>query len=679
MSFSVHTFEVNPDGNSKGFSFHENVGEGQDLYFLARFHEETPDAQSIAESIFGEIVDTFSRIEGGDAYENFEEALKNANAEAKKNRSKFSKTPDIVVAYFDFHNLYLTQCGQSEAYLLRTDTVSQIIEPESAEDDLFSNILSGQVTLHDTVMLASSRILRTMTASQLSEIFQRSDFDEACGIFRHELTGSAEEDILASVIGVGKQSKAGAAGFLSKMVSKIKPSETAHKQSSEPIAVKTPEPESIEIEMIADDTPIPDDAIDLEAMAKEVELQEKDLFGGMPEPKEPQKKTSSPTRSIAVGKNALQKGLTALQSLNYRQKKRGLIAVLGLLLVILIGRSVSNFESETTKEMRNELQIAREALQQADTFLLQGDRDQAAELLDNSQAAAQKVLNAKSKDFRFDAQTLLADIQEKQLAVENAKRVDPQLLADLGVKNDNISALGLLELKNSLYGYDTKSFYKTIRNIVETGVQVSGKETILTAATREDQNTLVFLTDAPRIIESKNGVITPMSTTDENWKKGSDIKTFGRFSYVLDPVENQIWKYERRRTNYSNATAYNQGADLSRGVSMAIDGSIYVLADDGSIIKFFRGVKADFEFRELPSIPFEGKKLRLYTTPGLDFIYVLDPENTRILIFTKGDRFATYRKQVIFEKISDARDFVIDETGQKANIITADKIYELSL
>jgi hypothetical protein len=102
------------------------------------------------------------------------------------------------------------------------------------------------------------------------------------------------------------------------------------------------------------------------------------------------------------------------------------------------------------------------------------------------------------------------------------------------------------------------------------------------------------------------------------------------------------------------------------------------LSDDGTLQKLFRGAKADYGFKEVPSVPFSGKNIKVYTSTELEFLYILDPDNRRILVFVKGDRFATYKKQVLFD-IADARDFVVDDTGQKVNVLTKDKIYEFSL
>ncbi|MCF7812517.1 protein phosphatase 2C family protein [Candidatus Gracilibacteria bacterium] len=650
MSFSAHTFEVHPPEGNLGFSFHETVSEGREIYFLAKFDAKTKEAQMCAESIFGAIVETLTEAKTGDVYDLFEDALKSANKEAQKLRANMPQNPEIVVAFFDFHNLYLSQSGESEAYLVRGTNISQITETPESEKVLFSNILSGQVSVDDTVLLCSKRILRFLTANQIVDVFGRSDFQGAVSMFRHELSAASEEDILVTAIGIGKQEEeASSAGFLSKVISKSKKA-LAKEESLTEIKEENQESEPLEEELEKDDFEDESFGNEEEAREEKESLKVGDLFKWIP-------------------------------SFTIKPKKNLLIiagTVLGVIILSIGIKFIASYESADTKELREQLSIAREALVQADTFLIQGERQMASEYLEKSKEAVQTVLNSRSKNFRSDAQFLLADIEEKQLQVENARKVNPQLLADLGVKNDNLDAVGLLALKGNLFVYDLNNVYKTVRNIVEKGLPISDQETLVSAAVREDQNTLLFLTDTPRIIEYREGLITPMSTEDDTWKRGIDIQTYGRFAYILDPVENQIWKYERKRSQYSPAVAYNQGADLSRSVSMTIDGSIYILSDDGTIQKLFRGSKVDYAFRDLPSVPFSGKNLKIYTTPELDFLYVLDPTNARILVFVKGDRFATYKKQVLFD-LPDARDFHIDDSGQKVNVLTTDKIYEFPL
>ncbi len=657
MSLSVHTFETKPTDPNLNFSFHESIGEGQELFFIARFPEKTKDSKTIANSIFGVIVNVFQSSKIKDTYDKLEEALKNANLEYKKFAAQIPDVPDIIIAHFDFNNLYLSQSGGSEAYLLRDSKISQISETPERGEELFLNILNGQVSIEDTIILTTRRVLRYMTSNQLIDIFSRSNFSQSSKSLRQELSNAGEEDFLVTIIGIGKTDETPAAGFLSRVMQKKKksvPSPSNTPKESESLAIKT------------NASVIKEEVNTEESIAPEPHSK-KTIHQPIPNPSDFIKDLFSKIKR---------------SNWNALSNSQKLVPIAGLLfgvfIIVITVQLLWNFESEETLQLREQLSIARESLQQADTFLLQGDRPQAAEYLKKSKSAVQSILKSKSKNFRSDAQFLLADIQEKQLQVENARKVTPHLLADLGVKNDAVDPIGIMELKGNLFVFDFKNIYKTIRNIVEKGFPISEKENIIAGVSRKDQNTILFVTDGPRIIEYRDGVISPMNTSDGTWKRGLDIQPYGRFSYILDPVENQIWKYERRRDKYSGAIPYNQGADLSRAISFAIDGAIYLLNDDGTIQKLFRGEKVKYNFRDLPSVGFEGKNLKIFTRTDLDFLYVLDPDNARVLVFVKGDRFATYKKQVLFD-IPNARDFSVDELGQRINLLIDDKIYEFSL
>jgi hypothetical protein len=474
--------------------------------------------------------------------------------------------------------------------------MSRITE-EINGSDLFNNLLSGQVAVDDVVVVSNKNPLEVIPASQMGEILSRENFDDAVSAVRHELTTKSSMDLLVTILGIGKKSSSGTAGFLSKMVSKISSSsgetepvvsvpkrvleEAMNESSSARASEDKSEDKEAEV-LVPKKKPAPVVSEEQEELfAEQEEIEEPGIADDFEEeytPREP-------------GKLAIKWGevLQKASQLTLKQVKMAAGGVLGILILVLGIRFVTSFETQETSQLREQLGIAREALQQADTFLIQGDRASAAELLAQAQQAAQEVLNSKSKDYRSDAQFILADVQEKQLQVENAKKVQPQLLADLATQSEGTDAIGLLDLRGNLFAYDENTVYKTVRNIVEKGVSVSEKTNIVSAAARVDQSTLLFYTDAPQIVEFGNGVVTPMSTADTTWKQGIDIQSYSKYAYILDPVENQVWKYERQRSAYTGATPYNNGADLSRAVSFAIDGAIYILSDDGTIQKLFRG------------------------------------------------------------------------------------------
>ncbi len=690
MAFSVHTFETNPEGNL-GFAFHQSVGEGQEVYFLGKFTPGTQNPQDLAETIFGTVVNHLEKSKIADSYDRFEDALKTANLEAKKLANQYSEIPEMVIAYFDFHQLYLSQSGSSEAYLVRDGGVSQITEIPEQSEDLFLNILSGNVAVDDVVLLSSNRILRTLTANELTDIFGRSNFREATNMFRHELSQKSEEDLLITVIGIGKKESTPAAGFLNRVMGSSE--SEAPTASNTPNTVEKDRPSTTKTKSTKGSESIPknesnsadnpEDSDVAEAIAPLQEDFAEEAETSDSEPISPGSRRILSQENMNGSKNSFVIVImNVLRNVKGFRPQKNLVILAGVVLLLFligIGLKSINWESEEEVRLREELTIAREALQQADTFLIQGERESAKEYLAKADSSIQEVFKSKSKLFRSDAQFLLADIKSKQLQVENARQVTPNLVADLGVKKDNLEGLGLLDLSGSSFVFDNKDVLKAVRNIVESPTVISeGGGSIIAAASRPDQKMLVFLTDDPRLIEYREGIVTPMQTQDENWKKGIDIKTYGRYAYVLAPTDNQIWKYERRRSNYSNSVAYNQGADLSQAVAFTIDGSIYTLGADGGIQKIFRGVSQEYDFRDLPSIPFSGPNLKVFTTAELDYIYILDPDNQRVLIFVKGDRFATYKRQILYG-IDDVRDFNVDENGQKVSILAKDKIYEFSL
>jgi hypothetical protein len=71
MALSVNTFEINSSEENLSFAFHEKIGEGREVYFLAKFSPKTTDPKSYAESVFGTIIDHFEESESRDSYDIF--------------------------------------------------------------------------------------------------------------------------------------------------------------------------------------------------------------------------------------------------------------------------------------------------------------------------------------------------------------------------------------------------------------------------------------------------------------------------------------------------------------------------------------------------------------------------------------------------------------------------------
>ena len=669
MAFSVHTFETNPHGNL-GFAFHERLEEGREVYFLAKFAEGTNEPAQIAEAVFGAVVDGFKSGRLAQMYDRFEMALKSANSTYQGFQIPLENTPEIVVALFDFNDLYLSQAGKSEAYLVRDRQVSQITESIEQNQDLFTNILSGSIAVNDAVIFTSDRLLRFMTANELSQTMSNPDFDQSVGQLKQQIVEKSEADMVVTIIGVGKPKPSMATGFVSKMVntsSKIAGSfKNDSKAKLEPAPVDTYEDQQAEL-------PIEPSTTETQNYQSSIETVQDSTYTA----------NNQNTNTTATPAEGTKQKFKIPKIPKFKLPKNFLLLLgAGLLtMLIILGVQSLGGESEEELRLREQLELSKEAINQAKSAVYQGDKETAKTHIEKAQEHIEEVFKSKSELYRKEASVSLAEITKTLQALENAKPVTPLELALLNGTNENVDAVGLDKLGSNLLVYTPKTVIKAVRNIVDQAVPINdnngGAESIVAANTNPDQKNFIMLTDSPRILEYQEGSITSMQTQDESWENGIDLKTYGaRFVYILDPTDNQIWKYTRNSSNYSGKTAYNTGGDLSNAVSFAIDGYIYVLADDGAIQKFDRGSVANFEFRNLPSEPFTGANLRIYTERGMNWLYILDPDRERVLVFEKGASTATYKKQVYYN-LEGVRDFVVD--GQKISLLTQTKIYEFNL
>ncbi len=71
----------------------------------------------------------------------------------------------------------------------------------------------------------------------------------------------------------------------------------------------------------------------------------------------------------------------------------------------------------------------------------------------------------------------------------------------------------------------------------------------------------------------------------------------------------------------------------------------------------------------------------IYTNEKLDYIYVLDSKESRVLVFLKDVKTgnAIYTSQYFFEDTEDLRDIYVDADSNKMYLLTSTKILELEL
>lgn len=162
---------------------------------------------------------------------------------------------------------------------------------------------------------------------------------------------------------------------------------------------------------------------------------------------------------------------------------------------------------------------------------------------------------------------------------------------------------------------------------------------------------------------------------EENWKEAKAMKAFAGNLYLLDTLE--IWRYQATEEGFGSRQKWfgeNVKPNLSSVISMAIDGSIWVLRQDGKILKFTQGTPSAFGIAGLDK-PFLEPKV-IYTDADAKNLYILDKGEKRIVVLTKGGE---YQAQYIWEGISGVSDMVVSEGAKKILLLSENKIYEIEL
>ena len=164
-----------------------------------------------------------------------------------------------------------------------------------------------------------------------------------------------------------------------------------------------------------------------------------------------------------------------------------------------------------------------------------------------------------------------------------------------------------------------------------------------------------------------------------NWRKPVAFDNFNNNLYVLDPEagnRGMIHKYQVTAGGYEieSISYVNQGeeADLSDAIDLAIDGEIFVLKQDGSILRFSGGKKRPFEINGFVGDTIQAT--RIFTDVNAKSLYLVDPKNERIVEIDKTEGSeGTFVRQFKFAGsdsfFADIQSIWIDEPERKLIVL----------
>ena len=193
---------------------------------------------------------------------------------------------------------------------------------------------------------------------------------------------------------------------------------------------------------------------------------------------------------------------------------------------------------------------------------------------------------------------------------------------------------------------------------------ISSIEHILVENPENKNSGLLILHDASNItmLNVASEELTPLNNTIEvNKNNIVDVAVYNTWLYRLDINNNQIWRHLRSANSFQSGQAWLQlPNDLSHSQSLAIDGLIYLIDKNSGLIQFNQGLKTTWQAEELD--PPINNSQKISTSPASKYLYLLDPDNQRVVVYEKN---GTFLQQITSPKFENLQDFAVTEKDNR--------------
>lgn len=335
------------------------------------------------------------------------------------------------------------------------------------------------------------------------------------------------------------------------------------------------------------------------------------------------------------------------------------------------------------------------------------DQSESIEGLDNARTLYSKALNdiglgkkegkdelIKAKDaaekakinpsVSSEANNLLTQIQQKLDEINIATRLANGSEANYEFENDSISVIAV--------GRDLYSFSETgkISKLDSQNKKISTLTTvdssygkIKRAHYTESQNAFFVATESNFLLKfnlNSNTIEKIQNAGSEKWGNFVALSSFSTNLYLLDSDAGKIQKHTFSDSGYSAASSYVTKTPISINDSadLAIDGDVYVLKNDGTVVKITKGVENTNYAVATPPTPDDKivSANKILTSVDSGSLYIFDKGTNRVLEYTKA---GAYKRQFVVDKEVPLSTLTINTKINKLWLVSEKKVFEFDL
>ena len=318
---------------------------------------------------------------------------------------------------------------------------------------------------------------------------------------------------------------------------------------------------------------------------------------------------------------------------------------------------------------------------------------------EKSQAESDIIIGeeSKAKDEIIKAQNILASLpiksqkqkeqyqqlnQEIQAIIAKLRHIttisEPILIADLSSSTENIDIKNIIYLNNQLLAFDfgSNNIYQINLDTRQTDKIASNLSDIgKFIKARKIEDKILIYHDKNGFVSFKDNRLTPYPISLAPNAKLIDFALYNSRLYTLDQANNQIFRHPPADQGFGPGAAWlRENFDLKNINSLAIDTNIWLLDASGQLIKFNKGVKKNFSIKNLE--PALEAPSDLFTNDETNFLYILEPKNSRLVVLDKEGNLIT---QYYSQNFDNPKGFTVAEKEKRMFIINDNKIYFFNL
>ncbi len=362
-----------------------------------------------------------------------------------------------------------------------------------------------------------------------------------------------------------------------------------------------------------------------------------------------------------------------------------LILILALIFFLALGFFISQLqEKKELKERQITLKEIQEKANRAKGFLIsktpKAEKEANSLLKETWKEISQlsEIVSHLPKNFQNEVFSLKDDVSKTLFELNKLERIEkPELFFDF--EHQEFVPQKMVFFKDKVYFFSPYS--QGLLEVNKDGnSKLVKKDRKFNLATPLDDLVLFFSKpNQISILKDEKFFDFPLKEPYPDFSFDS-FSAFSGALYFLDKNSGEIIKYPYLKDfKWDSARLWlsQEEKKVKNANSLVVDGSIWLLSSDqknsgDSLSRYYMGRLQEKIVLEIFPESKEFKKL--FTSPILPYLYLLDPEQKRIVIFDKTGKIV---KQFQSPKFDNLLDFTVSEDGKIIYLLNGQKVYKI--